>query len=738
MRRVGLVGAGFISRVHAEVLRSTPGVRLTAIIDPKEENARALARDFGPADIFTSVDAALATDAFDCAHVLVPPDLHAAVAQQLIASGKPLLVEKPLAETEDDCNKLIEQARSTGVTLGVNQNFVHHPAFRRLLIAVRSNELGPASHITCTYNVPLRQIAARQFGHWMFASARNLLLEQAVHPLSQLTMLAGQILDLQLLASEALQLPEGQTIYPAMDVLLRCEHAPASLRFAVGQEYPFWQISVICDDGVAIADMFANRFYTHKRSRWVEAVDGIVSGGQTAASMVQASLRHASDYSLSLLRLRPRSDAFYQSMLGSISAFHAALDAGTTPDLDGCFAANLVVVCERMAGRLETIPAAEKPSAPVAPAGGPPSPTPVIHAKSLPPGRHGAGIHSAQLAREPASTTHGISPPDLAILGGTGFIGTHLVRHCLDHGLRVTVMARSTRGLPDVFGDPRVRVLRGDIRQASSVEAAITGAPAVINLAHGGGGSSWDEVREAMVGGAEIVARACMAAGVKRLVHVGSIAGLYLGPQARPVTGATPPDPRSDHRADYARAKAICDRLLLEIHATAGLPLVILRPGVVVGEGGPIFHGGLGFFNNDQHCIGWNEGRNPLPFVLVEDVADAILRAAKTPGIEGRCYNLVGDVRPSAREYISLLGEALHRPLRFHPQSAVKLWAAELGKWGIKRAGGRRPPLPSLRDLLSRGMKAEFNCSDAKHDLAWSPVSDPAIFETRAVRVHTG
>ena len=88
-----------------------------------------------------------------------------------------------------------------------------------------------------------------------------------------------------------------------------------------------------------------------------------------------------------------------------------------------------------------------------------------------------------------------------------------------------------------------------------------------------------------MVGGAEIVARACLAAGSARLIHVGSIASLYLGPGAGPVTGATPPDPREAERGDYARAKVLCDRMLLDLHAQEGLPVVILRPGVVVGEG---------------------------------------------------------------------------------------------------------------------------------------------------------
>src|SRR5208282_3473070 len=172
------------------------------------------------------------------------------------------------------------------------------------------------------------------------------------------------------------------------------------------------------------------------------------------------------------------------------------------------------------------------------------------------------------------------------------------------------------------------------------------------------------------------------------------------------------------------------------MHRDAGLKLVILRPGVVVGEGSSPFHSGLGLFNNEQHCIGWNAGRNPLPFVLAEDVADAVLRACRAEGIDGRCYNLVGDVRWSAREYIAALAASLERPLRFHPQSATRLWLVEYGKWLIKRLTGRSVAAPSRHDFLSRGMSARFDCSDAKRDLGWRPVADAAVFRARAIEVH--
>jgi predicted dehydrogenase/nucleoside-diphosphate-sugar epimerase len=697
VKRIALVGAGFIARVHADVLRDVPDVQISAIIDPAASAAAALARVCPGSTVFGSVTAALAADAFDRAHVLVPPELHAPIAAELLAAGKPTLLEKPLAATGRECAALVAQVAATGTPLGVNQNFVHHPAFVRLRRLVEARALGRPSYVDVLYNVPLRQLAARQFGHWMFAAPGNILLEQAVHPLSQIAALAGAIEEVRAIAGPPVALTPDRLFHASVDVALTCANLPAQLRFAVGQSFPFWQVRVVCDDGVIVADILANRCVTYARTRWMDAVDGALSGTRSAAALVRDSVGGTVGYVASLLHLRPRSDPFFVSMRAAILAFHAAVDAGANPPLDAAFGAMLVDACERIRD-------AAFVAAPVA-------------------------APEARPARTPAK-------PDLAILGGTGFIGTYLVRRCLADNLSVTVMARSVRGLPAEFGDPRVRLVRGDIRDPEAVARAIDGAPVVVNLAHGGGGGSFEEIRAAMVGGAEVVARAAQAAGVQRLVHVGSIAALYLGPQAALITGATPPDPDAAHRADYARAKALCDSALLTMHRETGLDLVILRPGVVVGAGSSPFHSGLGLFNNEQHCIGWNAGRNPLPFVLAEDVADATLRACRTACIGGRCYNLVGDVRWSARDYIATLGTVLERPLRFHPQSATRLWLVECGKWSIKRLTGRSVAAPSRHDFLSRGMAATFDCSDAQRDLGWRPVADAAVFQARAIEVH--
>ena len=107
----------------------------------------------------------------------------------------------------------------------------------------------------------------------------------------------------------------------------------------------------MCDDGVAVADILANRMFTYRRTRWLDAVDGLASGARTSAAIFGESCRNMAEYAAATLRISGRNDAFFQSMRASIAAFHAALDAGRPPAVDGAFGTMLVTACERIADR---------------------------------------------------------------------------------------------------------------------------------------------------------------------------------------------------------------------------------------------------------------------------------------------------------------------------------------------------------------------------------------------------
>jgi len=697
LTRVALVGAGYISAVHAEVLSRIPTVQLNAVVDKSPSVASNFAKRWKISNVFQSIEAAIAANAFDCAHILVPPDRHAEVALSALGGGKSVFLEKPMAPTVSECDALITASVASHQTLAINHNFIFHPAFVRLCRRIKSGAFGRPRVVNCIYNVPLRQIDARQFSHWMFKKPLNLLLEQAVHPLSQIVELVGRVTEVQAAAGPPMQLHSQNYIYPEINATLIGERLSAQFRFAVGQSFPFWQLSVVCDDGVIVADISNNRVYVQGRTRWHPAIDGALSATRTAAGILRGGWIGCAESAMTVVYPKARRDPFFRSMHNSIGAFYDALAGGSSLRCTAAFGRELVTLCSEI--RSKALPAPER----------------ILKPPSI------------KLPRW-----------DVTVIGGTGFIGKHVVKRFLSEGQSVSVLARSPHCAAEVFEDPRVVLHCGDARIEEDVERAVGDARWVINLAFGGG-ETWEAVRSATIESVKTLTNVCRRKQVERIIHVSSIAALYLGPRVAKITGAERPDPQQKSRGIYARGKALGEDLLLQTYSREGLPITILRPSVVVGEGGQLLHSGLGFFNNEQHILGWNRGRNELPFVLVTDVAEAIWLATRAPReVLGRCYNLVGDVRPCAREYITILAEAHGRAFRFHPQSPTKLWLAELSKGLVKRLKASAATGASYRDILSRGMTAEFNNNDAKHDLGWQPVADRDVFYRAALATTPG
>lgn len=316
---------------------------------------------------------------------------------------------------------------------------------------------------------------------------------------------------------------------------------------------------------------------------------------------------------------------------------------------------------------------------------------------------------------------------EIAVFGGTGFIGRHLVSLLVDNGYRVRVVSRQ-------FHAPvaSVTYVRADMSDEAGLRAAVDGTSAVFHLATGGG-ERWSDFERDIVQGTRNLALAAQRCGVQRFIYTSSIAALYLGRREK-IDERTGPDPVSQQRSFYSRSKAAAEAVLNRLHTEDGFPVVIFRPGLVVGAGGVLTHGGLGNWPSDTCCVGWGTGRFVLPFVLVKDVVTALVAAIDAPGIDGSTFNLVGDVRISASEFVQILAARSYRPFRFYPQSLLKLQSIEVLKWVAKIAARKvENPFPSYRDLTSRSLRAEFDCSAAKRMLGWTPVADRELFLREAI-----
>lgn len=688
-RRVCLVGAGNVALSHAQALDQVTGVKITAVCDSTERRARDLADALAVTHVFCSVAEAAGSGVFDYAHVLVPPDLHLSVAQDLARAGVGVLLEKPMGIASAECAAF---SRDAGVQVGVNHNAVFFPAYLKLRRHLAAHTVGALQHLVVALSIPNTMLPGPQ--HWALTRPENLMYESGVHPLSQIFDLAGPMVSAQTTPSGRQALGSDRHYFNTWQVSLVCERATAQLFLSYGGSYRTWEVTALCDDGVLAAEMEQNRFAVISRSRWGPAYEPLHVALSRGGREVGQGVLNIGGVARAMLQPTIPRDPYLMSMSASIASFHTGPREGTAL-VDGTFGAGVVAMCEAITRDVADEPKLS-PSRPRIPTG----------------------------------------DCDVVVLGGTGFIGRSVVERLLANDAKVRVMARS---IPLLDPDERLadaEYVAGEIADADAVKRAMKGAQTVIHLAHGGR-FGWEEVKTSMIEPAKMVASLCLEHGVERLVYTGTIASLYLGDPREIITGATPTDPRARERGPYEWGKAESEAALLHRYRVSGLPLTILRPGVVLGPGGTPFHSGFGEWRGGVHCVGWNAGRNPLPLVLASDVASAILLACEPNAPTGRTLNVVGDVRLTARECVAILREVLRRPLVFHPRHPLQHRALKTTKWTIRAlTGNRSAPFPSYRAVESMGCKAQFDCTDLQRDLGWVATKDRDLFIAKALGIH--
>ena len=313
----------------------------------------------------------------------------------------------------------------------------------------------------------------------------------------------------------------------------------------------------------------------------------------------------------------------------------------------------------------------------------------------------------------------------MLVIGAAGFIGRELVRQLLAAGYCVRAVVHNSDGVFEELASNNLEIVRCDIRSEADLESAIKGIEFVYHLARSNA-KTWADYVKREVEPIRLIGKVCLAAGVKRLIYTGTIDSYYAGTRAGTITEDTPLDPNIDRRNYYARAKAAAEEVLMEMHRTERLPVVIFRPGIVIGRGGNPFHWGVGMWASEGVCVVWGEGKNKLPLVLVADVAAALVRGISAPDIEGRSYNLIGEPLLTAREYLDELQRRSGMKLTVGYGPIWRFYLNDLSKWLVKLAVAHpdRSRIPSYRDWESRTQKAFFNCGRARLELDWAPCSD--------------
>ncbi len=196
--RIGLIGAGGIAGAHARGYRALAAeglCRVTAVADALPEAAARRAGELEAAHTFSDYHDLLALsgpDSPDAVDICLPHDLHTEVALAACASGKHVLVEKPIATTLQDARAMILAARAAGVVLQVGHNERFDPQYQEMKRLVDTGALGEVFAARADHNQDLRLPE----GHWLRSAQRSgggVVIGSGIHRLDLLRWFLGDV-----------------------------------------------------------------------------------------------------------------------------------------------------------------------------------------------------------------------------------------------------------------------------------------------------------------------------------------------------------------------------------------------------------------------------------------------------------------------------------------------------------------------------------------------------------------
>jgi nucleoside-diphosphate-sugar epimerase len=254
-----------------------------------------------------------------------------------------------------------------------------------------------------------------------------------------------------------------------------------------------------------------------------------------------------------------------------------------------------------------------------------------------------------------------------AISGGAGFLGLHLSRRLLADGHSVRTL--DVVPLDDAELESSVEELRGDVRDADQVRALVAGADVVVHAAAALPiQASRASIRSVNVGGTENVLKAARAADVGRVVFISSTA-VYGVPEKHPIEEDDPLVGVGAYGESKIDAEGLC--------RVAAVETTIIRPKTFVGpERLGVFEILFDWIREGRRIYILGKGHNRYQLLAVEDLVDAIVRAAEVPEAARETFNVgateFGTVRSDLQALIDHAGSASRlRPIPVKPAELV-------------------------------------------------------------------
>jgi len=238
--RLAFVGCGRIAGFHLDgIERAAPRTRVTAAIDPNPKAAAAVAARTG-ARTFTSLRQALSAGGFDAVDIMVPHDLHEALAVEAFAAGRHVLLEKPMALTLEACERIQAAARRAGTVFMVAENSQYWPDVVRARDLLAEGAIGEAVTARASFEA-LHDPFWYPDDSWRYEVARTgggVVVDGGAHWIRPLRMWLGEVDEVVATTGRVVPVMQGESLAHA---LLRFRSGVVASFQAITHDAPLWE-----------------------------------------------------------------------------------------------------------------------------------------------------------------------------------------------------------------------------------------------------------------------------------------------------------------------------------------------------------------------------------------------------------------------------------------------------------------------------------------------------------------
>ena len=657
--RVGFVGAGDIAPVHVEAVQALQHIEIIGVCDLNRARAEKLGEQYGIA-VYDSLEALVEAGA-NVIHVLTPPGAHAKVACAAMELGCDVMIEKPLAEDLDECQRVIDTAERTGRIATVDHLLLFDPGIEKAAADVAAGKIGKVVGMDILRGGELIPYEGGPLPSHL-GDPGHAFRDLAVHHFYLFQKFLGPIEDVQ--AQWQSLGGEPSIAWDEWRALVRCRDGLGQFQISFNAKPIQNQIFLHGTKGVMRIDLFSLFQSTRAFFPLPRPIERLINVGfDSVVPLVQTPN--------SVFKFATKKVQRLQGVRSHIAEFYRRLETGEPQAVDLADAMQLVKWNEVVA-RAATAEYEER-------------------------------LKPYEKRSESV---------DVLVTGASGAFGGAIVRRLLGRGLSVRAMVRR---IPDHPIDG-VEYAIGNLGDPAFVNGAVKGATTIIHCGAVVKGTESDHLAGTIVGTRNVV-EAALEHKAAQVIHVSSMSVIdNLGLDGRSVDETSATEPRADERGAYTRAKLEAERIVSAAAHDDKLPAVILRPGAIIGGGVALAGLGGAMGGGASRFLVLGDGEVNVGLVYVDDAVDAVMAAMDRKVVGGEIIQLCDSEPWSQNKILSTLDPSkklVHVPRKvvFTLGKATEPLFAKMGK---------ASPLSEYR-MRSALSKMRFESDRAQQLLGWTP-----------------